>query len=111
MRRTLPTASSSHEPSARKALGLRVLERVQEWITRPPPMVVEEHKPAIPQFPGVDFHRSGVTLTEEAPESDDAIRASLIWFKHRWPEELASSPESWNSACACGRSRMSWRSA
>jgi len=43
----------------------------------------------MPQFPGVDFIWCGVDLNGEAPDNDAAIRASLIWFKHRFPGQAA----------------------
>jgi hypothetical protein len=42
-----------------------------------------------PQFPGVVFGSGGIGLNDDAPGNDAAIRASLIYFKHRWPGEVA----------------------
>lgn len=44
---------------------------------------------ASPQFPGVDFESTGIAFTQDAPGNDAAIRASLVYFKHRWPGEVA----------------------
>jgi Large polyvalent protein-associated domain 7 len=41
------------------------------------------------QFPGLVFDTHGASLDDHAAVNDDAIRAGLIWFKHRWPGELA----------------------
>jgi hypothetical protein len=46
-------------------------------------------KSELAQFPGLVFHRNGADLDNRAEVNDDAIRAGLIWFKHRWPGELA----------------------
>jgi hypothetical protein len=43
----------------------------------------------MPQHPGVEFQSNGVELTGEASETDSAIRASLIWFKHQFPGHAA----------------------
>jgi hypothetical protein len=43
----------------------------------------------LPQFPGVVFGSGGIGLNDDAPENVAAIRASLIYFKHRWPGEVA----------------------
>jgi hypothetical protein len=46
-------------------------------------------KSELAQFPGLVFHTGGANLDHRAEVNDEAIRASLIWFKHRWPGELA----------------------
>jgi Large polyvalent protein-associated domain 7 len=35
------------------------------------------------------FDTTGASLDDRAMVNDDAIRAGLIWFKHRWPGEPA----------------------
>jgi hypothetical protein len=54
--------------------------------TSPGPVVP---KSELAQFPGLVFHGNGADLDDRAEVNDDAIRAGLIWFKHRWPGELA----------------------
>jgi Large polyvalent protein-associated domain 7 len=39
------------------------------------------------QFPGLVFDARGVELDDRADQNDAAIRAGLIWAKHRWPGE------------------------
>jgi hypothetical protein len=46
-------------------------------------------KSELAQFPGLVFHGNGADLDDRAEVNDDAIRAGLVWFKHRWPGELA----------------------
>jgi hypothetical protein len=46
-------------------------------------------KSELAQFPGLVFHANGANLDCRAEVNDAAIRAGLIWFKHRWPGELA----------------------
>ena len=41
------------------------------------------------QFPGLVFDVRGVELDDRADQNDAAIRAGLIWFKHRWPGQMA----------------------
>jgi hypothetical protein len=54
-------------------------------VTTSPPRAYSE----LPHFPGVVFGSGGIGLNDEAPDNDAAIRASLIYFKHRWPGEVA----------------------
>lgn len=46
-------------------------------------------KSELAQFPGLVFDARGVELDKRADQNDAAIRAGLIWFKHRWPGEMA----------------------
>jgi Large polyvalent protein-associated domain 7 len=46
-------------------------------------------KSELAQFPGLVFHTNGANFDHRAEVNDAAIRASLIWFKHRWPGALA----------------------
>jgi Large polyvalent protein-associated domain 7 len=46
-------------------------------------------KSELAQFPRLVFHGNGADLDHRAEVNDDAIRAGLVWFKHRWPGELA----------------------
>jgi hypothetical protein len=83
-------------------------ERVQDWVEQlleshfgaeqrlelPTPPDRGSSAAVIPnaelaQFPGLVFHTAGANLDHRAEVNDEAIRASLIWFKHRWPGELA----------------------
>jgi Large polyvalent protein-associated domain 7 len=83
-------------------------QRLQDWVEQllerhfgtekeleqPTPSEQRSSAPVIPkselaQFPGLVFDTSGASLDDRAVVNDDAIRAGLIWFKHRWPSELA----------------------
>jgi hypothetical protein len=83
-------------------------QRLQEWIEHllerhfgtekrpelPSPPERTSSGPVVPkselaQFPGLVFHSNGADLDNRAEVNDDAIRAGLIWFKHRWPGQLA----------------------
>jgi Large polyvalent protein-associated domain 7 len=55
----------------------------------PRPTVSPVPKSELAQFPGLVFDTSGAGFDHRAEVNDAAIRASLIWFKHRWPGELA----------------------
>ena len=47
-------------------------------------------KGELPQFPGVRFEDHGIDFDDGvATEDDAAIRASLIYFKHRFPGKTA----------------------
>jgi hypothetical protein len=82
--------------------------RVETWLAellqcisgsdaQPEPLSAPEPRPAtsvipkseLAQFPGLVFDSSGAGFDHRAEVNDDAIRASLIWFKHRWPGALA----------------------
>jgi hypothetical protein len=54
-----------------------------------PPVVADRDKCASPQFPGLEFQERGIELDDRAVENDDAIRASLIYYKHTWPNRPA----------------------
>jgi hypothetical protein len=41
------------------------------------------------QFPGLEFRADEIGLDDRATDNDAAIRASLIYFKHRWPGRVA----------------------
>jgi len=53
------------------------------------PVPEDRGKGGMPQFPGVDFQERGIELDDRAGENDAAIRASLIYFKHTWPNRSA----------------------
>jgi len=60
--------------------------RMVQYTAAPPAPATSSQ---LAQFPGVEFGASGVDLDDRASDSDAAIRASLIWFKHRWPGQAA----------------------
>jgi hypothetical protein len=83
-------------------------QRLQDWIEhllerhfgtekqleQPIPSEQRSSAPVVPkselaQFPGLVFHGNGADLDNRAEVNDDAIRAGLVWFKHRWPGQLA----------------------
>jgi Large polyvalent protein-associated domain 7 len=83
-------------------------QRLQDWLEHllerhfgaeqrldlPSPPERTSSSPLVPkselaQFPGLVFHGNGADLDHRAEANDDAIRAGLVWFKHRWPGELA----------------------
>jgi hypothetical protein len=42
---------------------------------------------ASPQFPGVQFQPQHIDFkTKDAEENELAIRSSLVYFKHHWPD-------------------------
>jgi hypothetical protein len=65
------------------ATGTRVDLPIASKVTAPTP------KSELAQFPGLVFDRRGVELDDRAEQNDAAIRAGLIWFKHRWPGQMA----------------------
>jgi hypothetical protein len=84
-------------------------QRLQDWLEQllgrhfgaeqrldlpSPPERPSSGRPVVPkselaQFPGLVFHGNGADVDHRAEVNDDAIRAGLIWFKHRWPGQLA----------------------
>jgi Large polyvalent protein-associated domain 7 len=83
-------------------------QRLQDWVEQllerhfgaeqrlepPSPPERTSARPVVPkselaQFPGLVFHGNGADLDHRAEVNDDAIRAGLVWFKHRWPGQLA----------------------
>jgi hypothetical protein len=50
----------------------------------PPPV-----KNELAQFPGLDFRAHHIDLDNRAADNEAAIRASFIYFKHRWPGQVA----------------------
>jgi hypothetical protein len=55
-----------------------------------PPVPADRGKGGMPQFPGMVFDDRGVGLDHRAETNDAAIRAGLIYFKHRWPGRFAA---------------------
>jgi hypothetical protein len=82
MRDSLPSIPTGHRPKSTNASG------------KPPQRATGE----LPQFPGVVFDGRGAELNDQASENDAAIRASLIYFKHRWPGQAAVIEERMRSA-------------
>ena len=69
MRDSLPSIPTDNRPQSTNASGK--------------PLQVANSE--LPQFPGVTLDGCGAELNDQASENDAAIRASLIYFKHRWP--------------------------
>jgi Large polyvalent protein-associated domain 7 len=68
--------------------------RVRQENTRTDVSIMPEtsppaHRAQVAQFPGLVFGVRQVDLDERADQNDAAIRAGLIYFKHRWPGERA----------------------
>jgi hypothetical protein len=54
-----------------------------------PPVPAERGKGGSPQFPGLEFQERGIEFDDRAVDNDAAIRASLIYYKHAWPNRPA----------------------